>query len=260
MIKVTHKEHHERIGSKEDVIILSGPPSSLNGLVTFHNESDEKILVRDLMVHTHKNQDVVLPVGVILQPREVKAHLITYSMDPHTPPGRYEMTVQLGKTRKKVLMVVHESMHIQLSPRKMVLNGIEGGQVHEKEVLFSNMGNIDLFVPSIRHGTIQDRDITCRNLGLALRTDAEEGVEKTLDVFTRGIKKDLSDFVKISIKEAGEVVKPGQAILLHIAMTVPKVLKKNYNYEGEFSFYYKAIRYQLIDKTPVENPQRQKSK
>ena len=52
-------------------------------------------------------------------------------------------------------------------------------------------------------------DLICRNLSLAVRTNGDEGIEKTLDAFTRGLKKDITDWVDISINEAGQVVAAG---------------------------------------------------
>jgi hypothetical protein len=248
MIRVTQKEHHEHIGFGENEIILSGPPLSLRGPVILQNSTDEQIFIRELPMKNAKNAAAVFPIHTTLQPREVRSHNIYYSMDPHTPPGTYEMNLQLGKKIKKVKLIVHENLAIQLSPQHIVLEGIEPNFLHTKEILFSNKGNISLTIPTIKHNTLTDMDLICRNLSLAVRTNGEEGIEKTLDAFTKGLKKDLTDWVDISIKEAGQIVEPGQTILLHLGITLPKDVNKNYHYTGEIRMFDKQIRYTAINK------------
>ena len=172
-------------------------------------------------------------------------------MDPNTPPGTYELNLLIGNESKKVTLIVHENLDVQLSPQDIVLEGIEPGLQHTKEILFSNKGNIALTVPTIKHNTLTDMDLICRNLSLAVRTNGDEGIEKTLDAFTKGLKKDITDWVDISIKEAGQVVEPGQTILLHLSITLPRDINKNYHYTGEIRMFDQLIRYVAIDKAPA---------
>ena len=87
MIRVTKTEHHEHIGFGENEIILSGPPSSLRGFVSFIIPTDENLFVRELPMKNSQNADAVFPVHTTLKPGEIKSKNIYYSMDPHTPPA-----------------------------------------------------------------------------------------------------------------------------------------------------------------------------
>ena len=251
MIKVTKTERHEHIGLGENEIILSGPPSSLRGPVILQNSTDEHVFVRELPLKNAQNANTVLPLHTTLKPRETKSQNVYYSMDPNTPPGTYELNLLIGNESKKVTLIVHENLDVQLSPQDIVLEGIEPGLQHTKEILFSNKGNIALTVPAIKHNTLTDMDLICRNLSLAVRTNGDEGIEKTLDAFTKGLKKDITDWVDISIKEAGQVVEPGQTILLHLSITLPGDINKNYHYTGEIRMFDQLIRYVAIDKAPA---------
>ena len=101
----------------ENEIILSGPPSSLRGPVILHNSTDEHLFVRELPMKNAQNADAVLPVHTTLKPREIKSQNVYYSIDPLTPPGTYEMNLQIGNESKKVTLIVHENLDVQLSPR-----------------------------------------------------------------------------------------------------------------------------------------------
>jgi hypothetical protein len=248
MIRVTKTEHHEHMGLGENEIILSGPPLSLRGPVVLHNSTDEHLFVRELPMKNAQNADIVLPVHTTLKPRERKSQNLYYAIDPCTPPGTYEMNLQVGNESKKVTLIVHENLEVQLSPQNIVLEGIQPGFQHTKEILFSNKGNIALTIPTIKHNTLTDMDLICRNLSLAVRTNGDEGIEKTLDAFTKGLKKDITDWVDISIAEAGQVVEPGQTILLHLNIILPADVNKNYHYTGEIRIFDQIIGYTAIDK------------
>lgn len=251
MIRVTQTEHHDRISFGDNEIILSGPPASLRGFVILQNATDEHLFVRELPMKNIQNTDAVFPVHTTLKPREIKSQNVYYSIDPLTPPGTYEMTVQIGNESKKVTLIVHENLDVQLSPQDIVLEGIEAGLQHTKEILFSNKGNIALIIPTIKHNTLTDMDFICRNLTLAVRNNGDEGIEKTLDAFTKGLKKDITDWVDISIQEAGQVVQPGQTILLHLGITLPGDVNKNYHYTGDIRIFDQVIRYTAIGKAPA---------
>jgi len=251
MIRVTKTEYHEHIGFGENEIILSGPPSSLRGFVTLHNSSDQNLFVRELPMKNSQNADAVFPVHTTLKAGEIKSKNIYYSIDPHTSPGTYQMNLQIGNDNKKVTLIVHENLDVQLSPDNIVLEGIEPGLRHTREILFANRGNIAVTIPVIKHNTLTDMDLICRNLSLAVRTNGDEGIEKTLDAFTKGLKKDITDWVDISIKEAGQAVQPGQTILLHLNITLPPDVNKNYHYTGDIRMFDQVISYTAVDKTPV---------
>ncbi|MBP9705872.1 MAG: hypothetical protein KBD79_14045, partial [Chitinophagales bacterium] len=71
----------------------------------------------------------------------------------------------------------------------------------------------------------------------------------TLDSFVNGIKKDMADWVKISIKEAGEVIEPGKNILLHVQIELPKDLQEQRFYEGEIRIFNQLLKYQIVQNT-----------
>lgn len=248
MIKVTQKEHHEHIQIGDNEIILSGPPTSLTGPVVLQNSTDEQIFIRDLPMMNAQNNTTAFPVHTTLQPGEIKSKNIYYSMDPSTPPGTYEMNLQIGDSKRNVKIIVHENLLVQISPQQVVLEGIDAGYQHTKQILFTNKGNIALTIPNIKHNTLTDMDLICRNLSQAIRSNGDEGIQKTLDAFTKGLKKDITDWVDISITEAGQVVEPGKTILLHLNITLPNDINKNFHYTGEIRMFDKSIRYTAISK------------
>ena len=248
MIRVTQKENHDHIGFSNNEIILSGPPQSLRGKVVLQNSTDEHMFVRNVPMKNANNVEGVFPVHTRLRPREVISKNIHYTMDPQTPPGTYEINLQAGNEIKKATVIVHENLDIRLSPQNIVLEGIEPGARHTREILFTNNGNIAVALPNIKHNTLTDMDLICRNLSQAVRSNGDEGIEKTLDAFTRGLKKDIADWVNISLKETGQVIQPGQTILLHLTIELPADINKSYQYTGDIRIFDKEIHYTAINK------------
>lgn len=248
MIKVTQKEHHEHISIGENEIVLTGPPSSLRGPVVLHNKTNESIFIRELPLKSIKNVTTAFPVHTTLQPMETRSQNLYFSMDPQTPPGTYHMNLQVGNAQKKVKVIVQGTLQVQVNPLQLVLEGLEPGISHTKELLFTNKGNVAVVIPNIKHNTLTDMDLICRNLSLAIRSNGEEGIEKTMDAFTKGLKKDITDWVDIGIEEAGQLVPPGKTIVLHLTVTLPKNINPNFHYEGEIRMFDKLIRYTAINK------------
>ncbi|MBK6731821.1 MAG: hypothetical protein IPG60_12955 [Bacteroidetes bacterium] len=163
-----------------------------------------------------------------------------HQLDSTTPPGTYEMMMEIGGELKKAKLIVHENLDIQFTPDHLTLSGINAGAVHT---------HIPVTIPNIRHNTMLDMDIICRNLSNAVREKGTEGTEATLDSFVNGIKKDMADWVKISIKEAGEVIEPGKNILLHVQIELPKDLQEQRFYEGEIRIFNQLLKYQIVQNT-----------
>lgn len=260
MLRVNSKEFSKHISCAENEIVLSGPPDELAGYITLNNAMEESVFVKDIVLHptdkAEKNRKTSVPnihnkiqINTTLSPQSKKSFELLHQLDSTTPPGNYEMMMDFGGELKKVKLIVHENLDIQFTPDRLTLSGINAGAVHTREINFVNQGNIPVTIPNIRHNTMLDMDIICRNLSNAVRQKGEEGTEATLDAFVHGIKKDIADWVKISILEAGEVVEPGKNILLHVQIELPKDLQEQRFYEGEIRIFNQLLKYQIVQNT-----------
>lgn len=260
MLRVDSKKFSKHITCAENEIILSGPPDELAGYITLNNTMDESVFIKDIALHpadrADKNKKAPvqnvhnrIQINTALLPQSKKSFELLHQLDSTTPPGNYEMMMDIGGELKKTKLIVHENLDIQFTPDHLTLSGINAGAVHTREINFVNQGNIPVTIPNIRHNTMLDMDIICRNLSNAVREKGTEGTEATLDSFVNGIKKDMADWVKISIKEAGEVIEPGKNILLHVQIELPKDLQEQRFYEGEIRIFNQLLKYQIVQNT-----------
>jgi hypothetical protein len=250
MLTVSCEGQHEKVHCAEDEIILSGPPAFLTGYITFQNDVAEDVFIKDLRIN-HKSKQAGLTrqsidINTMLSPKEVKSHLTSFSANPGTPPGTYESTINVGGKERKLKMIVQETMEIVLIPGQVTFMGTTPGQTHTKEVLLANKGNVPVVVPSVKHNTTLDMDLICRNLSLSIRETGDQGTEATLDHFVKGLKKDIAGWVEISIKEAGQIVKPGETKVLNISFKLPKDINEQRLYEGEIRILDQELDYRII--------------
>lgn len=266
MLRISHEKPTELIECAEEEIILTGPPAFLKGVITLRNLSEEKVLVRDLAIQATERSamDVArhsLPIHSVLQPNETRLQKARIALHPTTPPGTYRFEVQSGKTMRPLTLIVQEHVRFTLSPQRFVLIGIAPEQVHEKEILLTNLGNVPITIPNIRHNTTLDMDLICRNLSLAIRDTGAEGIEATMDALVKGVRKDMVDWLEIAIQEAGETLAPGAAKLLHISFKLPKDINPRRVYEGDIRFLDNFLTYRILPANQTEEiPTKRSSK
>ena len=151
--------------------------------------------------------------------------------------------------------MVQDNLEIELVPHEIVFFGAKPGETTQKEILLVNKGNIPVIVPTIKHNTTVDMDLICRNLSLALRKDKECGMKETMDIFIRGMKNDVASWAEIAVKEAGQLVQPGETVVLHISFTLPKDIQPTWFYEGDIRIIDQLLSYKIVPSAPT--PQRQ---
>jgi hypothetical protein len=256
MIRATSSEPLEMINCQEEEIILSGKPMFLTGSITLENKATDHVFIKELRmvgsggaIGKIKDQPggaFALPINVIMGPGEVYMHHAWVTMDPRTPPGTYERQLQVGGNTRKVKMIVNENVSINLSPTALTLLGVEKNKTYTQEVMLTNTGNVAINVPTVKHNTALDMDLICRNLSKAIRIKGNDGIEATLDAFTKGVKEDITDWVQISIREASQTVEPGNSLLLHISIKLPDDVNLQHDYYGDIRIFNKTIQYTIF--------------
>lgn len=250
MITVSSKLSNDQVTCKEKEIVLSGKPKFLKGTIQFENNSKEQVFIQDLEVKQKGKSlaslaNETIQINSLLAPQESRSQFTSLSLDPTTPPGIYESAVVVGGEKRKLKLIVQENLEIKLTPNRMTFFGLSPGKVHQKEILLVNNGNVPVTIPNVKHNTMVDMDLICRNLSQSIREAGDEGTEATLDHFIKGIKNDLTDWVDIKIDEAGEVIQPGESKFIHFSLTLPKDVSEQRFYEGDVRFIDKKIKYRI---------------
>lgn len=249
MIRVTSKEQYDNIHCFDHEIILTGPPSKLRGSITLVNTLAEAVIVMDLPMKSNSRQTLPqagIAINAPLAAGQNKRQRLNLSLPSYTEPGTYQHKILIGGEEKDLILLVQETLDIELIPANLTFVGIAPGMVHKKEVVLVNKGNVVFSIPTVRHNMALDMDLICRNLSNALKTTADGDSKATMDAFFKGLKNDLTDWIEVRIKEAGQTLDPGASILLHFEFILPKDINPNREYEGDLRILDQLLSYIII--------------
>ena len=247
MITVASNKHQERLAIMEEEIILNGPPSDLQGSIQFINRESDPLRIKNLALAEDGKRELQasaqskLNFAFRLNPGERKRESVSHQLPPNTPPGIYEHYIMLGNTKHKVKMIVQPTIEVDLFPSEFTFQGTSPGTTHVAIVTLTNSGNLPFQVPDLKHAASLDMDLLCRAFGKGFRERGDDDLRSTLDEVTKNIKDNLTDWVDISVDECGQIVQPGESVLLHINFTMPKNASPKRDYDGNFRFWDQEI-------------------
>lgn len=247
MITVTANAHNEKLKIVEKEIILNGPPSNLQGNIQFVNRENDPLRIKTLgLLDKNKKQlkagsADLLKFSFRLRPGEQKLETIYHQLPSNTPPGTYENYIMLGKKQHKVKMIVQPTIDIGVSPSQFTFQGTSPNTVHVAVITLTNRGNMPFQVPELKHAAVLDMDLLCRAFGNGFRKKGNDTFLTTLDEVANNLKENLTEWVSISVDEAGKIVQPGDSLLLHVNFTLPKSAVSTRDYNGDFRFWDKFI-------------------
>ncbi len=247
MITITSETSQEKIKIVEKEIILNGSPGDLRGYVQFVNKEKEVLRIKSLALvdknkkrFSNKGADFIR-VAIRLNPGEERLTAIDHELPSTTPPGTYENYMMLGKQMHKVKMIVQPTLDIEIYPNKFTFLDSSPGKKHTAVLTLTNTGNIPFQVPVLKHGALLDMDLLCRAFGIGFREKGVDGLMSTLDEVSKNIKTHLIDWISISVDEFGQIVQPGDCLVLHVNFIIPKNADPKNDYDGSFRLWNKEI-------------------
>ena len=247
MKTVTSASHQEKIKIMDKEIVLNGPPSDLHGNIHFVNHEKEPLRIKTIGLLNEKRKKTenggrdFMNFSFRLQPGEQKMEAVNHQLPFTTPPGTYESYVELGGQRHKVKMVLQPTIDIEIFPDEFTFQGTSPGTTHVATITLANKGNMPFQVPELKHAAVLDMDLLCRAFGTGFREKGKDDLMSTLDEVTRNLKDNLTDWVSISVDEKGQILQPGESMLIHVNFELPKNAGPKRDYEGNFRFWDQDI-------------------
>jgi hypothetical protein len=249
MITVTANAFHEKLHIREDEIVLIGPPSALAGNVFLSNKAEETLFIRGLPMSPAQNDrsgtPETLKMTTALQAGEERVHRISHKLPRTTPPGVYERSIRVGDIEKKLKLVVQPSIDIDIHPADLYFSGVVPGDSYYAEMSLTNKGNMPFKIPDVKHVTTLDADYLCRATSLAMREKGKEGFNAMMDELTRNIHRDMADWAIFKLEESGREVAPGESLLLHVTLTLPKNVDRGRDYSGTVRIWDHMVSYHI---------------
>jgi hypothetical protein len=162
-----------------------------------------------------------------------------------TAPGIYENTIMVGGEQKKVKMIIHAVMDINIHPDHFVFTGTGAGTVHTAAFMLTNLGNMPFQVPEVKHVAALDMDFICRALGMGSRSNGAKNATQLLDEIAKNVQANLPDWANAKVEESGQTVDPGAAMLIHLHITMPKNSDASKDYSGNVRFWDHELTYSV---------------
>lgn len=239
----------------DEPIVLSGEPRRLRGAVRLRNDGgDEVVLRRNRIAPT---DGAATPIAfrptripsVRLAPSAETTVPLRLRIDPHTPPGEYRQTMEIGGVPREVLLVVTERLRIRLSPAVVTVPTAPGARI-DRRVTVENRGNVPVTVPDTLVAVLDDERFECRVLRRALAEvdDEEATLQGYLDQLIRAGKATLEETGHVGIRVAGGpvTVEPGTLVPLELAVQLPKGIDRRSRYRGVVPVATADLTVQLV--------------
>jgi hypothetical protein len=249
MITVTSKAYHEKLTVDNNEIILNGPPGELRGRISLRNNHQDTLRIKtlDLIPDTRAGKflQAALPLNIScrLAPGEERMEDILHEVNPQTPPGTYESTLNVGGQLRKVKMLVQPHIAIGIYPTNFTFQDTTPGKLHTAAFTLTNTGNMPFQVPDIKHIAAIDMDMLCKAFGIGFRDRTAETYNQVLDAITKNVRNNLTDWASVTIEEKGEIIDPGASRLIHLNITLPKNCDPTNDYDGSIRFWDQEITY-----------------
>src|SRR4030095_3707233 len=146
--------------SASEPIRLSGPPRRLAGQMRLRNPQSLSLVLRDAgfsdrsgrLLHMAERH-VFAPV--VLRPAEERAVPLRIGIDPTTPPGEYQVELDvMGQVRPAVLNVA-ETVALRVEPKRFVVMS-DNDPPRRMQILVTNKGNVLLRIPPVADVDLRD--------------------------------------------------------------------------------------------------------
>jgi hypothetical protein len=195
-----------------------------------------------------------------MQPGEVRNHKALLSLDTQTPPGEYHFQMLVGGHERPVRVVVQENIAAKFSPKEVQLTGAQPGTTYTHKIQVKNDGNVPFDIPAAEVSPTLNLGVLFNNFSNAtVQKKEKEGFDVWINALLKDVREDMS-VVKVSIKETGQTLQPGESMMLNVSFTLAKNIDLSQTYKGSIPFHDRAIAFSInpvVVLSPSAKPSKQ---
>jgi hypothetical protein len=241
--------------SASEPIRLSGPPRRLAGQMRLRNPQSLSLVLRDAgfsdrsgrLLHMAERH-VFAPV--VLRPAEERAVPLRIGIDPTTPPGEYQVELDvMGQVRPAVLNVA-ETVALRVEPKRFVVMS-DNDPPRRMQILVTNKGNVLLRIPPVadvdlRDDVAQVRDLT--GVIAPLLTEVPRSLDDLVAVLV-AIRPPQGPIVgRLSVRTLGAPFElaPGRTAKVDLELTLPEGLPPGGRYRGRVPLLTEDLEFVVV--------------
>lgn len=230
---------------------LVGRPDALRGELEVTNTRSSREVVRsrliagsgDAALRAHRDGRLK---AFSLRPNETRTVPVSLRLDRHTPPGEYQVQVEVAGRSHDAVVNVLAVPRLRLEPRVVTVANQPGESV-PATVFARNDGNVPLEIGEIGGLVLEDDVLACRILRRALAEfdEATDTYEDFLTETVRQAKRTLEELGPLRVHHtAGPVVvEPGRTERIDLEITVPSRLQRRGRYATSTRLHGARLRF-----------------
>lgn len=171
---------------------------------------------------------------------------VAFSVDPLTPPGKYEATFDIAGEEQPAEIEVLPVERLEVAPRAISISGAPGETVRETLVL-TNRGNVALELDLLGMLVLQEEEQVCLSIQRALGAvkkgeDGKEPYEQFLNALANSLAERKTDFGRVRLADGAITLGPGETRQVTAGIQLPRDLVAGRYYRA----LLKARRAQLF--------------
>jgi hypothetical protein len=245
-------------------LVLVGPPRQVRGQFLVQNPTERKIIVRQPRLKaaaatgrgkaaaaSAKASAAALPEvlalrRIIVRPGQARPVPVALALDPRTPPGTYQGELDMDGEQRSVVMHITEDVELSIAPDEIVLPG-RPGEKFQKQVVFTNEGNVAVDVKALGAIVLEDEAAHCRALRGALADVAD--TMKNLDDFAVALGRRyraIYDTIALRVQNDAVTVAPGETKAIDLTITLPEKLDKRARYTGSAAISTSTLAFKVV--------------
>lgn len=203
--------------------LVSGTPGALRGALAVVNESANKYTFRsapfksDTLLGPDKGELTELRVVSRIQPHQAGVLYFDIPIDPATPAGSYEASIQVGDQHQPIQVQVFEEVALHVAPESVTLIS-DGDLSFKREFMVENRGNVTLTLGS-------------RSEARLFEADSPAGFQ--LKERQGACAPDDGDPCVVTLLHEDVTLKPGEQRIIEGTLQFPKALRPHRHYHAD---------------------------
>ncbi len=237
-----------------DDVLLVGPPHEVRGTLRVRNDTESRRTVRRGLVRGEvlpaEAAEVMCHVGPQrIGPGEIVTTKVAVEVPSATPPGDFEIEIEVGGTAVHARAVVFEVVETDVTPSTIVVEASSGRAI-SRRVAIRNTGNVPVVVGEIGAVVLDDELLDCRTMrgALAELTQPSVTIEQVLGAIARNAKAALEQAGLLRVHNASgrQTIEPGTAVVLDLEVRVPPHLDRHTRYYGRAYIGTSELTFRIV--------------
>ena len=236
----TRTKASQHADTKSEAIVLIGEPPRLQGTMTLHNQTDEKLKVKTLKLRladapNAQGRELDLQLAARVPPNASARELVNLEVGDSFPPGEYRGRIAVGDEAQDAVLHVLERREMRVLPQSFNIVASAATQV-TRPIVLTNLGNVPVVIPKFALISVGEPAAPLTLFHVAVSQKGGEGHQAVLDQYAGLLSKSEASPVQAVLRElGGQTLAPGETRQGDIQFELPKNLTRNRVYEGEFN-------------------------